>query len=334
MSEPVFEVHEPTASDEERFREFSIGALGDFDVQVFGTKSLHIYTNWGKLVVKNRALTQLLHLIGLKKRDLRGGAVDRIPELMGKRGDIVLSAVEIDDGIFYVYRVVTEGYVAIPHRVLFDYARGVLHEMGLDVKPNIVRYTRRTVAYFPLFKVPLKYSRPDDAVGIMLGVSNANTGAHSIKVYGYVEILQCANGAIVRSFASRVRIFHVTDIKSVLKRVGDAIKDVVVQLHDRGHWLTRRIESLEKIEIEEWKINTWLELMSRRLPKKYRKWFARVFHGNREAFGDTAEALFQTLTYFVPRLMKVNEDLATRLNSEANKILERPAKYVEAIASR
>jgi len=333
VNEPVFEVNEPT-EDEERFHEFNIGSLGDFDVQLFGTKSLHIYTDWGKLVVKNRALTQLLHLMGLSKRDLKGSTAERVQELIRQRDDIVLSAVEIDDGIFYVFRAVTEGYVAIPHRVLFDYAKGVLREMGLDVEPNIVRYTRRTVAYFPLFKVPLKYGRPNDAVCVMLGVSNANTGAHSIKVYGYAEILVCANGAIIKDFASRIRVFHVSDIKSVLRRVGDAIKDVVGQLREKSDWLARRIESLEKVEIEEWKINTWLELMSQRLPKKYRKWFARVFYGNREAFGDTAEALFQTLTYFVPRLMKVNEDLATRLNSEANKILERPAKYVEAIASR
>ena len=270
-----------------------------------------------RLVLSRRARSQLEELGGL--------------EALGKRDDVVLRVLKIDENTYYVVRATTTKYVAIPHRVLFDFVKGVIKDVaGVDVKPRVVHYSRRTVAYYPLYEVPLNYARPNDAVRISLAVSNANTGEHSIKVYGYAEILACSNGLMLSEISKSVRMAHRGRLEEVLGKVAEAVKEVLKMLRDRYPVIARRIEELQDVKITDAVIKNWLEALKRRLGIRYTMWLGTALRQNEEVFGSNALAMFQAMTFLIPRIR--NEGKAAALNREVNKLLEDPVKYVEALA--
>ena len=270
-----------------------------------------------RLVLSRRARSQLDELGGL--------------EALTKRDDVVLRVFKIDENTYYVVRATTTKYVAIPHRVLFDFVRGVIRDVaGVDVRPRVVHYSRRTVAYYPLYEVPLNYARPNDAVRISLAVSNANTGEHSIRVYGYVEVLACSNGLVLADISKAVRMAHKGRLEDVLSKVAESVKEVLSMLRDKYPVIARRIEELQDVKITDTVIRNWLEALKRRLGIRYTAWLGITLRQNEEVFGSSALAMFQAMTFLIPRIR--NEDKASALNKEVNKLLDDPAKYIEALA--
>ncbi|MCD6399798.1 DUF932 domain-containing protein [candidate division WOR-3 bacterium] len=337
MQIPTPNTQTPSQTPNANWVEFKSTMLNNINVELFGTKSVHILLPTGeRLVIKNTALTQLLHLMDLSRKDMKAIVNElpqRVKDFIETRNDIVFSALQIAPKVFYVYRVTTEEYQAIPHRILFDFVKRYLESRGLKVPMKVVRYTRRTVAYFKIAEYPLKYARKNDALLFYLGVSNANTGHHSIKIFGYAQILLCANGLVDDEITARVRIIHKSTVEEILKKVAEAIDQVLEIARKRFPNVARKIEELQEIPVSNDAIIAWLRYIKEKVPRKYWSWFNKVLSEYEREFGYSAETIFQTLTYFIPRLQKRNESLAEFLNKEANKLLESPKEYLAAVAA-
>lgn len=271
-----------------------------------------VETEKGRLVFKRRARTQLEKL----------GGVDALTA----RDDIVVRALVIGNGVYYAVRVTTEGYTALPHRVLFDYARDELRKLGIDSEPLVRKYHVRTVAYYKMAESKLSTG---GSVVYYVAVSNANTGNKSVRVYGYVTVRHgnVTGGFAVREISAFVKTTHRGKAENILSRVSEAIKDVAKRLAKSHEELARRIESLSNVRIRADEIRAWLQHERAKLGKKYESWFARVFNESRQQLGDNALAMFQALVFMASKVK--NEKLSEELNKEANELLNDPRKYID-----
>ena len=271
-----------------------------------------VETNDGRVIFKRRARSQLEKL----------GGVDALKE----RDDIVVRALVIDNGVYYAVRVTTEGYTALPHRVLFDYARDVLKKLGIDSEPLVRKYHVRTVAYYKMAESKLSTG---GSVVYYVAVSNANTGNKSVRVYGYVTVKHgnMTGGFAVREISAFVKTTHKGKAENILGRVSEAIKDVAKRLAKSHEELARRIESLGNVKVSTDEIRAWLQHERELLGRKYESWFARIFNESRQQLGDNALALFQALTFMASKVK--NEKLSEELNKEANELLNDPRKYID-----
>jgi len=266
-----------------------------------------------------RGLTQFLHELGLTRRDLKSLRPEGILSKWYQLGlNTVFSAFRGDDGAYVVYRVTSDKYVPIPHRVLFEHVDQLVRAAGIDAKYEITKYFTRTAARWLLWSNPLSYARPNDALNIYLYVSNANTGADSIRVFGYGEILRCVNGLKILKGAS-VRVLHVKNAQGVLERVAKAVREVMVKLENEKDLWCDAIERLQHIELTKAQMRRWVNDLLATLPAKYHGWFYRYLHENVDTFGETAEALFQAVAALIPRVE--NKALHDRLNEAAHEIV-------------
>lgn len=272
-----------------------------------------------KIIVKNHALSQLLKLAGVKVTEWRRnprGMLDRVRAgLSGK--DIVISAVRVNEGTLVAFRVTTTEYTPIPHRVLFDFAESVIKEAGVSIiEKRVIRFFRRTAMKFVIYEQPLNYARPNDALRVSLIVSNANSADDAIHVYTWVDILACKNGLVIHDIASK-HIVHVGNASSILRRVGEAIRDLLAQLNVEE--LRRKIEALQDVALSESTIQNWLKAVTARLPRKYAEWLQRELRRSTSEFGNTAEAVFQAVTAVASRAK--NERVAKTLSKLAYEII-------------
>jgi hypothetical protein len=266
-----------------------------------------------------RGLTQFLHQVGLRKRDLRRLSPKDIIDRWYELGlNTVLSAFT-DQGKYIVYRVTSDAYVPIPHRVLFTHVDEVLRSAGINTTYKVERWFNRTSARWLLWSNPLRYVRKGDALNIYLRVSNANTGADSIRVTGYGEILACANGLTTERGQS-IRVIHVRELQGVLARVTDAVKAVLARLAESQHLWVDAVERLQHVNLSKEEMNRWMNDLLMILPKKYQPYLYRQLHENAAIFGEgSAEALFQAVTWLVPRVK--NQALHERLDRVAREML-------------
>jgi hypothetical protein len=266
-----------------------------------------------------RGLTQFLHAIGYTRRDLKRLREQDILNAWGRMDASTVMSAYKWDGISVVYRVTSDLYTPIPHRILFQYISSILEEMGFNPEPEVRRHNVRMSARWHLWSVPLDYARPGDAVGIYLVVSNANTGNDSIKVYGYAEILKCRNGFVLADAMARVRVFHTHGLQGVLERVKEAVLEVVKKLIETREELRDRIERLQELRLTPEKREEWLRRLYETLPRKYHPYLIEQWARNKREFGETAEAVFQTITALVPRIR--NEHAREKLNKYAQEVL-------------
>jgi hypothetical protein len=266
-----------------------------------------------------RGLTQFLHQVGLRKRDLRRLSPRDIIDRWYELGlNTVLSAFT-DQGKYIVYRVTSDAYVPIPHRVLFTHVDEVLRSAGINTTYKVERWFNRTAARWLLWSNPLRYLRKGDALNIYLRVSNANTGVDSIRVTGYGEILACANGLTTERGQS-IKVIHVRELQGVLSRVTDAVKAVLARLAESQHLWVDAIERLQHVTLSKEEMNRWMNDLLMILPKKYQPYLYKQLHENEALFGEgNAEALFQAVTWLVPRVK--NQALHERLDKVAREML-------------
>jgi len=323
---------------ENKFRDFTIEELKPFEVEI-GARSLILTSaNTGVRIVfrrkrGNRALSQLLRLIDLKVSDLEEGNAtpEEIAKRLGAEKGIVISALqdEMNESKFYAFRVTKEGYVPIPHRTVFDAAKEALRELGYLVNPEVVKFSKRTVAYFKLGEVPLQIASVDDAIRFWVAVSNANTGYHSLKVYGVAEILSCKNGLVHPDFVERVRIYHVHGAEEVTAIVKESVQRIVQRYLTGFDTLVAKIARLGTISVSNELAFAWLNELREKVPKTAWKRVRRVFDDYANTYGYTAAALFQTLTWIASNT--TNERLSREFNDEAVRLLESPEEYLDAI---
>ena len=303
-------------SESDKFVSFSSRELTGVDVKVYRKRrSVHLLLPDGrKVVLKGRGLKQLLSHAGVGVREFfRMDDEERrrvvLGALQGK--ELILDAVAIDDGVFYVYRTVTPQYTPIPHRVLFDYVATYLRERyGVGVEPVVVRYERRTVAYFPLLRLGVNTPSGEEIVA-GVAVSNANTGKSSVRVYPFV-------GGYRYDFISidvrgrSVRAYHVKAAEGILDRVGRAVDRVV-------EWLNRNVDSLTRMfralraPMSRDEIAEWLRRVERILPAKYRDWFERVMRRASEREGNTRYSMWSAVAYMAKAMEGKNENAARGL---------------------
>jgi len=310
---------------QDKFVDYYVGDLGVPRAVrfLYGGRVIEIEMSKGQVLrFAKRGLTQFLHAIGYTRRDLKKLTEQDILNAWGKMdASTVLSAYRWD-GVSVVYRVTSNLYTPIPHRVLFQYVSSVLGELGLNTGYEFTRHNVRASARWRLWSLPLNYARPGDAVGIYLIVSNANTGADSIRVMGYAEILKCRNGLILTDVMARVRVFHTHGLQGVLERVREAILEVVKRLSATREDLKKRIERLQELRLTPEEREEWLRRLYETLPRKYHPYLAEQWLRSKREFGETAEALFQTITYLNTRVR--NEEVREKLNKYAHEILAHP----------
>lgn len=310
----------------ERFVDLMYDSVGrPIDVRfLYGGRVVEVVTDRNyTLRFARRGLTQFLHAMGYTRRDLK-----RLkPEDVLKRWDsipinTILSAFkDIVDGnrVYVIYRVTSDEYVPIPHRVLFQHVDSILRDAGFNTNYEVVKYYTRTGARWLLWETPLKYAREGDAFRMYLYVTNANTGNDSIKLFGYGQILLCKNGLVTENTISRVRVYHVRDVKTVLARVTKALKEVLDKMTITNNEVVQAIERLQTIELTDDQLREWQRKLYEMLPRKYHALLATHWTRNIEVFGGTAEAVFQTMTALNSRIK--NYRLHQQLNRQINELL-------------
>jgi hypothetical protein len=305
---------------EERFVDLTLDDLGKPTSCTITKRMIQVsFDNNKTLRFVRRGLTQFLHELELRRRDLKHLKPEDVLVKWYDLGlNTVFSAFRGEDCSYVVYRVTSDKYVPIPHRVLFEHVDQIVRMAGIDTKYEVTRYFTRTAAKWLLWSCPLNYARVGDALNIYLYVSNANTGNDSIKVFGYGEILKCANGLTVAKGA-RIRVIHVKDVQGILKRVADAVREVMVKLEKGKNFWVETIERLQRVELRQDQMKRWINDLLSVLPKKYHGWFYKYLNENVETFGATAEALFQTVTALVPRVR--NQALHGELDKRAHEII-------------
>jgi hypothetical protein len=175
---------------ESRFVDLPSFALGKPQNVAIERRVLEVQLERGTLRFVKRGLTQFLHTINFKRSDLSKLKPEDILSAWDKLGENTIFSAFIDKNKYIVYRVTTDYYVPIPHRVLFTHVDNLLKNAGFNTPYVIKKWFTRTSATWKLYSIQLKYARLNDYLNIYLYVSNANTGADSIKVFGYAEILK------------------------------------------------------------------------------------------------------------------------------------------------
>jgi ribonuclease I len=118
---------------------------------------------------------------------------------------------------------------------------------------------------------------------------------------------------------AKVRVFHTHGLQGVLERVKEAVIEVVKRLAVAREELKDRIERLQEIQLIPKKREEWLKRLFETLPRKYHSYLMEQWRRNRKEFGETAEAVFQTITALVPRVR--NEEVRSKLNKYAQEVL-------------
>jgi hypothetical protein len=272
-----------------------------------------------------RGLTQLLHAIGRTRREFNELRPEDIMKEWDKMPVNTIFSTFKDHGedggeVYVVYRVTTDYYVPIPHRVLFTHIDNVLKDIGFDIGGyEVMRWFARTAARWRLWSISLNYARKGDALNIYLYVSNANTGNDSIKIIGYGEILLCKNGLTLTK-GTRVRVLHVKDMAGTLERVARGVATVIDRLRAEKEFLVLSIEKLQNIELTPEREREWINRLYEILPQKYHSVLSKYWSRNVNVFGNTAEALFQTITALNSRVR--NKAIHNKLDKYAHHILE------------
>jgi len=279
---------------------------------------IEIQLERGTIRFVKRGLTQFLHTIGFKRSDLSKIKPEDVLSAWDKINENTIFSAFIDNNKYIVYRVTTNYYVPIPHRVLFTHVDNLLKDAGFNSPYVIKKWFTRISATWKLYSMPLKYARPNDYLNIYLYVSNANTGADSIKIFGYGEILKCHNGLAITK-GMRVRVMHVKDLNSILERVTKAVQSVLKKIELENVMWAERIEKLQQIELDESELRNWYSKLYDLLPAKYHKYLYRYWSNNLNEFGNTAETVFQTVTALVSRVK--NYEVYRRLDKMANELL-------------
>ena len=282
------------------FLDLTVSPTDVVDVQVYPySRSLHLILSDGsklsKLILKRRPLTYLLHDIGVKVRDLKEKMLlvkNNIPKsLEGK----IIRAIEIEPGVYYAVRVTSPEYVPVPHTKLFNVVSDTL---GIE-PARVRRFAVRTVAYWKIASIPIPL-RDKDELTAMLMVSNANTGRHSIKIYGWYELLACANGMIASGISSIVRITHRSSIESILDKVKRAVIEVKEEIADKIYEYREAILQLNR-PIPRREFREYLERIKETVPKRDHGKLNKLLREYLRDFGYSYQTLFQLATYFASR---------------------------------
>ena len=111
----------------------------------------------------------------------------------------------------------------------------------------------------------------------------------------------------------------------------DSIVDFVINFVNGGaDKLVDSIKSLLTYPINEDAMESWIQRIRERLPTtRMRLWANRHLARYRAMYGMNANALLQTLMFYINTLLRTRyRDEARLLNDEANRLLQLPSKYV------
>jgi alpha-galactosidase/6-phospho-beta-glucosidase family protein len=118
---------------------------------------------------------------------------------------------------------------------------------------------------------------------------------------------------------AKVRVFHTHGLQGVLERVREAVLEVVKKLIEAREELRDRIERLQELRLTPEKREEWLRRLYEVLPRRYHSYLIEQWAKNKREFGETAEAMFQTITALIPRVR--NEHVREKLNKYAQEVL-------------
>ena len=277
---------------------------------------LEIPTEQGtvKLYVKGRAINQFLNRIGVSRLSLK------------RQRNWMLAQEKLWDGIVNchssmvlavspqntVYRVTSEEFTPVPHRILFDAISDTLKELGIEYGEfRIEKWGSSTVARWELPKLAT------DKLGIYLGCRNANTGNRSIKLFGYYKILVCSNGLISNRVVSSIRIIHKATLPEILKKVCEGVREILGKLPEYH----KVIEDAEKTPLSKTVMENWLRVYAeKKLPKEVTRLILRELEGLKE---ETLFGLSQVITYTGTHVVK-RPNWRIQLQELGAKILENP----------
>ena len=278
------------------------------------------------LYVKGRAVNQFLSKLGITKMNLI------LQKTYSKTQEVLNTAIMNTDSKIVlaispqntVYRVTTEAYIPIPHRLLFDYVANVINEYTHIEYKKIEKWDRSTVCIYRLPKLDTK------SLGVYLGVRNANTGDSSIGLFGFYKILVCQNGLISNKYCETVRVMHKASktmsreeqISEMLRKVGHATRKVLVKLPE----YQRVIESMEATPLEKSIMLAWLKTYTKKMPMA-------VYSALKDRISVESETVFglsQALTYVATHKVK-NPSWKIKLMKLGSKVLENPEWVYEVV---
>ncbi|MCD6406691.1 DUF932 domain-containing protein [Candidatus Aerophobetes bacterium] len=282
-----------------------------FEVEAYKKSIVFQFEDGTRLIFARKSLTQLLHLVGVKRRDFekhKDILKEHLKDIVSKTPLFVgYARHQADSNVLFAFRVTSEEYVPVPHRILFDFVRGVIKDSGFSIKEERwIKYQKRTGKFFVLHEVPLRYAREGDYLRTGILVTNANTGKDSIRCFFYGEILKCRNGVVKKEFTKKIAIIHRGTVETVLQKVAEAIKEILGHVFAVTPKLAREIEKLQEEKLSPEIIRNWLKAVKETLPKKYQFWLEKELKKNRKVFGDTKLALFQTVTAIATKSKNVN----------------------------
>ena len=254
------------------------------------------------------------------KKKLLPKELRRIGAVISVQGRISAVKSYLPNVDYMVYRITSEKYTPIPHRLVFDFTEQILRRAGLEYKKQFLTWKKRKGMFFATDRVELSFSSAK--AGIL--VTNANTGEHAIHVtaFGFIEV--CDNGAILSASPSAVtRIAHVGTVGEILRRLENAITNMVWRLPVlEGKWAVE-VSRLAKMNHPPSVLDAWAQSWAKKMPEKYRKWWAREYERHLDKYGYTELALYQLLTYAATSLSNRNVKLAEAMEREAIRLLRR-----------
>jgi len=297
------------------FREifFTTDMINDIEI---GKRALVLHTSEGTILFTKRSLSQLIKGLGITIYEYRTNPELVKQKLFAFKKSMVLGVVSAERANvdWYAYRVSTEQYTPIPHRVLFDYVDGLLRENDIKVIDKVFhKWFRRTGMYWILDQREASFN---DYFNCGILVTNANTAQDAIHVIGIVKITSCDNSIKVVDYYSNI---HRGKVEDILGRVGKSVLEVVNTLRQRFPIIAGKIEELQNIRVPKSVIQNWLNTWLNRAPKKYQKWFKKSIERNINMYGYTELAVFQTETFLAKILQNKNMSLAKTLLSSAER---------------
>ena len=266
------------------------------------------------LYVKGRAVNQFLKRLGVSRLSLKRQRSWRLAQ--EKLWDAILNC--YDSMVLAisphntVYRVTSEEFTPVPHRVLFDAISDTLKEMGIDYKDfRVERWGVSTVARWELPNLST------DKLGIYLGCRNANTGNRSIKLFGYYVILVCKNGLVSNRITSSIRVIHKNPLDEILKKVCEGVRDIISKLPE----FENIVEQAETVPLSRAVMKTWLlNYAQKKLPREVVKLILREIDRTKE---ETLFGLSQAITYTGTHVVK-KPNWRVQLQQLGARILENP----------
>ena len=164
-----------------------------------------------------------------------------------------------------IVRITSADFTAIPHGKVLQI---VERELKLDYEDRKIEFGNGMFAKWTLRSLPAECVRLGEIVSWQLWAYNYNDGKHGLRIGGGFTVLACNNGAVKWKGATRVRIVHRGDYKTLLDKIRKAVAQVYfVDLPQVAY----QIQEAQKVKAAKELVEKLIRLYPQWIQKKLRE---------------------------------------------------------------